>query len=179
MKQTPKSLAVVTGVLLLGLAAGLAWQGASNRPASGERKPLYYQDSMHPWIKSDRPGKCTICEMDLTPIYEGQAGFGAGDNLVALSSNQVTVLNVQTEPVKRRALSRTLRSQGPWKPTRAAKPSSPPRAEAGLRTWPLSTPEWRWRRDKDSSPSSVPTWWPCAGLCRWSTLPTRARPRRK
>jgi multidrug efflux pump subunit AcrA (membrane-fusion protein) len=112
MKENPKRLAVVTGLLVLGLAAGLAWQSASHRAPSGERKPLFYQDSMHPWIKSDRPGKCTVCEMDLTPIYEGQAGFGAGDNVVIISSNQVTVLNVQTEPVKRCALSRTLRVAG-------------------------------------------------------------------
>ena len=98
-------------MLVLGLAGGLAWQSGSSRPKSGERKPLYYQDSMHPWIKSDRPGKCTICEMDLTPIYEGQAGFG-GDNIVVLSSNQVTVLNVQTETVKRQSLSRSLRVAG-------------------------------------------------------------------
>jgi multidrug efflux pump subunit AcrA (membrane-fusion protein) len=111
MKQNPRRLASVTGLLLLGLAAGLAWQSGSARPASKERKPLYYQDSMHPWIKSDRPGKCTICDMDLTPIYEGQAGFG-GDDVVVISSNQVTVLNVQTEPVKRVALSRSLRVAG-------------------------------------------------------------------
>ena len=111
MKQNPKRLAVVTGLLVLGLAAGLAWQSGSHRAPAGERKPLFYQDSMHPWIKSDQPGKCTICSMDLTPIYEGQAGFG-GDNVVVISSNQVTVLNVQTEPVKRCALSRTLRVAG-------------------------------------------------------------------
>jgi membrane fusion protein, copper/silver efflux system len=112
MKQNPKRLVIVTGLLVLGLAAGLAWQSASPRASSKERKPLFYQDSMHPWIKSDRPGKCTVCEMDLTPIYEGQAGFGAGENVVVISSNQVTVLNVQTEPVKRCALSRTLRVAG-------------------------------------------------------------------
>lgn len=112
MKQNPKRLTVVSSLLVLGLAAGLAWQSGSHRPASGERKPLYYQDSMHPWIKSDRPGKCTICDMDLTPIYEGQAGFGAGENFVVISSNQVTVLNVQTEPVKRLPLSRSLRVAG-------------------------------------------------------------------
>jgi len=112
VKTNRKPLALVTVVLLLALAAGLAWQGGSQRPSAGQRKPVYYQDSMHPWIKSDRPGKCTICSMDLTPIYEGQAGFGAGDNVVTLSSNQVTVLNVETEPVERKALSRTLRVAG-------------------------------------------------------------------
>jgi membrane fusion protein, copper/silver efflux system len=66
---------------------------------------------MHPWIKSYQPGKCTICGMDLTPIYEGQVGFG-GENAVAIGANQVTVLRVQTEPVRRLSLSRSLRVAG-------------------------------------------------------------------
>jgi len=36
-------------------------------------KILYYQSSMHPWIKSDKPGKCPICGMDLVPIYADEA----------------------------------------------------------------------------------------------------------
>jgi Cu(I)/Ag(I) efflux system membrane fusion protein len=67
---------------------------------------------MHPWIKSDKPGKCTICAMDLTPIYEGDKGFQAGDNLVVLSSNSITVLNVQSEEVRREPLTRSLRVAG-------------------------------------------------------------------
>ena len=27
---------------------------------TGERKVLYYQSAMHPWIKSYKPGRCTI-----------------------------------------------------------------------------------------------------------------------
>ena len=27
---------------------------------------------MHPWVKSDKPGRCTICGMELTPVYEGE-----------------------------------------------------------------------------------------------------------
>ena len=40
------------------------------------RKVLYYQSAMHPWVKSDKPGRCTICGMVLTPVYEGEPGFG-------------------------------------------------------------------------------------------------------
>ena len=90
------------------MAQGCAAQADPNPT----RKLLYYQDSMHPWIKSDRPGKCTICSMDLTPIYEGESSSGNDDVVVALSSNSITVLNVQTEEVKRRPLSRTLRVAG-------------------------------------------------------------------
>ncbi|MCU0752193.1 MAG: hypothetical protein MUC40_04020, partial [Akkermansiaceae bacterium] len=36
---------------------------AASSAATGERKVLYYQSAMHPWIKSDKPGRCTICGM--------------------------------------------------------------------------------------------------------------------
>ena len=69
-------------VILGGIGVGL-WQfggGRISRPP--ERRVLYYQDSMHPHVKSDQPGKCRICGMDLTPIYSGQPGFALGNDVV-------------------------------------------------------------------------------------------------
>jgi len=34
---------------------------------------------MHPWIKADQPGKCTICGMNLVPVYEGDKGIEVGE----------------------------------------------------------------------------------------------------
>ena len=48
----------------------------------GGRVPLYYQSPMHPWVKSHKPGKCTVCGMDLVPVYalpNPDAGEGHGD----------------------------------------------------------------------------------------------------
>lgn len=108
-------------LLLLLLVAGLAGAGgwwfarrsaATAAPAGGGRTVLFYQSAMHPWIKSDRPGKCTICGMDLTPVYEGQSGLDSPAGLVALPESSVTVLGVTTTPVRRGALHRTLRVAG-------------------------------------------------------------------
>ena len=74
------------------------------------RRVLYYQSPMHPWIKSGQPGKCTVCGMDLVPIYEGAESLDG--NLVTLSSNAVTVVGVQTAPVRRQPLTRALRVAG-------------------------------------------------------------------
>jgi Cu(I)/Ag(I) efflux system membrane fusion protein len=81
---------------------------------TGERKVLYYQSAMHPWIKSDKPGRCTICGMELTPVYEGEKGLDetGGENIVALTQNQIQVLHVQTVEAKTRPLDRTLRVAG-------------------------------------------------------------------
>lgn len=48
-----------------------ASEGSAARTING-RKVLYWQDGMHPWIKSDHPGKCPICNMDLEPVFEGE-----------------------------------------------------------------------------------------------------------
>jgi Cu(I)/Ag(I) efflux system membrane fusion protein len=87
---------------------------AASSAATGERKVLYYQSAMHPWIKSDKPGRCTICGMELTPVYEGEKGFDetGGGNVVALTQNQIQVLHVQTSEAKTRPLVRTLSVSG-------------------------------------------------------------------
>jgi len=98
---------------ILAVGGYALWKIPVNRSgAARERKVVGYQDSMHPWIKSDKPGKCTICGMDLTPILEGNPGFAMKANTVALSSNSIAVLHVQTEEVKRRTLTRTFRVAG-------------------------------------------------------------------
>jgi Cu(I)/Ag(I) efflux system membrane fusion protein len=84
---------------------------AANTAASG-RKILFYQSAMHPWIKSDKPGNCTICGMKLVPVYEGEKGASVPENVVQLSSNSVNVLNVQTTQATQRPLKRTIRAAG-------------------------------------------------------------------
>lgn len=84
----------------------------SPAPATGTaaREPAFYQSAMHPWIKSDKPGRCTICGMELTPVYPGEKGFDdtGGGNTVALTQTQVQVLHVQTAEAKIQPLVRTL-----------------------------------------------------------------------
>jgi Cu(I)/Ag(I) efflux system membrane fusion protein len=102
------------------LAAGGTWFTLQKLPPSsttapaGGRKPAFYQSAMHPWIKSDKPGRCTICGMELTPVYEGEKGFdeSGGGNVVALTQNQIQILHVQTAEAKTRPLVRSLRVSG-------------------------------------------------------------------
>jgi len=88
---------------------------ASGQPkGKGERKLLYYQSAMHPWIKSQKPGRCTICGMELTPVYEGDSGFDAagGGDVVPLTQTMIQVMNVQTAEAKVRPLKKTLTVAG-------------------------------------------------------------------
>jgi Cu(I)/Ag(I) efflux system membrane fusion protein len=116
-----KTVSLVFGLLVLvagSLAAGW-WLGQHAPPPAPTadtspptRKIAFYQSPMHPWIKSDRPGKCTICGMDLVPIYEGDAGFQTGNGLVKLAANSVAVIGIASEAVTRRPLAHTLRVAG-------------------------------------------------------------------
>jgi len=112
-------------LLLIAAGAGAAWyfkfkmpspaQTASPpnvaAPMKAERKILFYQSPMHPWIKSDKPGKCTICGMDLVPVFAGSEGTNSVFGL-KLTADSVTVLNVQTVVVVRHPLVHTLRVAG-------------------------------------------------------------------
>ncbi len=108
-------------LLTLAVAVPATWliTGRSIRapaPASGTlpgaRKVLYYQSAMHPWVKSDKQGRCTICGMELTPVYEGQKGLEASADVLSLSQGMVQVLHVQTVAAKKRPLAKTLTFAG-------------------------------------------------------------------
>lgn len=108
---------LLTIIITAVLAAAGTWYYSSQKStptAAAGREPLYYQSAMHPWIKSDRPGKCTICGMALTPIYPGDEPIEAdeNDNIVALSDQQARVLGVRTAEVAVRPLKRTLSFAG-------------------------------------------------------------------
>ncbi len=107
---------LITAILAIAGTWLFKGRGSSNPTASeaGERKPIFYQSAMHPWIKSDKPGRCTICGMELTPVYAGDKGFDAtgGGSTVALTQTQIQVLHVQTEEAKVQPLVHTLQVAG-------------------------------------------------------------------
>lgn len=108
-------------ILVVALLAALGgwFLGRSHRAdatgtpsAATERKIKFYQSPMHPWITSDRPGKCTLCGMDLVPVYEGDAGFAASSDLVQLSAATAAIIGVATSPVATGPATRTLAVTG-------------------------------------------------------------------
>lgn len=85
---------------------------ASGSSAPAARKVKFYQSPMHPWIKSDKPGKCTICGMTMVPVYEGEAGISTDSSVVSLGAASASVIGVQTAEVRRAPLVRGLRVTG-------------------------------------------------------------------
>jgi Cu(I)/Ag(I) efflux system membrane fusion protein len=107
-------------IILLTLAVAVPATWLATRPSAGGKiasaeagRPVqYYQSAMHPWVKSDKPGRCTICGMELTPVYEGEPGFTVAGDMVTLSQSMVRVLNVQTAEATSRLLEKTLTFAG-------------------------------------------------------------------
>ena len=86
---------------------------ATHLPAAPGATIRFYQSPMHPWVKSDRPGKCTICGMKLVPVYAGQAGYDtSGTNMVFLPGETIRIMGLQTARVTNQVLVRTLRVAG-------------------------------------------------------------------
>ncbi len=111
-KRTHRLLPALAVVAAVAASFALWRSGETSPGADGNGEPLYYQDAMHPWVKSDRPGRCAICACEFVPIYERKDDLAAAVGLVSLSANSITVLNVQAEAAQRRPLVRTLRVAG-------------------------------------------------------------------
>jgi len=104
--------AILFLALTAGLTGGALWlvehhSSAPTVTSPDGRKILYYQSPMHPWIKSDKPGKCPICGMNLVPVYENGESTNTGFGL-KLNADSVNVANVQTATVERRQLVHSL-----------------------------------------------------------------------
>lgn len=81
--------------------------------SASERKLLFYQSPMHLWITSDKPGRCTICGMELVPIYHGDKGFDVSSaDIISLNEKQIQVINVSTTEAKFQPLVRHLEVAG-------------------------------------------------------------------
>jgi Cu(I)/Ag(I) efflux system membrane fusion protein len=98
-------------VLSLLLAAPAANSHAADAHAAEAAPRALYRCPMHPQVTSDHPGKCTICGMDLV-LTNSSAAAPGGPVTIALGVSQITVVGVETSPVSRQPLVRTLRVNG-------------------------------------------------------------------
>jgi RND family efflux transporter MFP subunit len=83
---------------------------------SSGRKILYYQDPMHPWYKSDKPGIAPDCGMKLVPVYaDEQQTAGAGrlpPGAVQISPARQQLMGVTTALAEYRPIDRAIRTVG-------------------------------------------------------------------
>lgn len=85
---------------------GLRVEQSSSAPAADEI--AYYTCSMHPSVKSEDPGTCPICSMDLVPVTEQEIATGT----IRIDSARRQEIGVRTEMVAPRRVSTTVRAVG-------------------------------------------------------------------
>lgn len=82
-------------------------------PAS-ERKVLYYEDPMHPWYRSDKPGIAPDCGMKLVPVYAPETAPAAASapGAVEISPARQQLMGITTARAEYRSLDKTIRTVG-------------------------------------------------------------------
>jgi hypothetical protein len=84
-----------TTLLMIALAAviggGVLWLAPHRLRAadttSASHKILYYTCPMHPSVKSNEPGECPICGMNLVPVYATQSGSRTNTSPAVTNTN--------------------------------------------------------------------------------------------
>jgi len=87
---------------------------AAPAAAEGQRKILYYEDPMHRWYRSDKPGIAPDCGMKLVPVYAEEAGSSppATPGAVQISTARQELIGVRSEPARYRTLDKMIRTVG-------------------------------------------------------------------
>lgn len=75
---------------------------------SGDDEIAYHTCSMHPSVKSDEPGACPICSMDLTPVTKGEQRSG----VLRLDGERTQQIGVRYAAARRKPLSRSVLAVG-------------------------------------------------------------------
>lgn len=102
---------ITTVVIAVVLGLGLGWLLFGGSPSTNEvdhtghdhvqvteGEETIWTCAMHPQIRQNKPGKCPICGMELTPLEETA---GAADNVFTLqmSEDAIRLANIQTSTV--------------------------------------------------------------------------------
>lgn len=115
MSKAKKIFIAILILAFIGAAGYFAWtkwihpSGEKNMAATDSNID-YYHCGMHPWITSDKPGKCPICGMDLTPVYKKDSKNSEG--MVSIDPVMEQNIGVKTEMVTKRKLTHTIRTTG-------------------------------------------------------------------
>ncbi|MFV8376991.1 efflux RND transporter periplasmic adaptor subunit [Flavobacterium sp. LB1P71] len=87
----------IIGILSILLTVCIACNTKNKEDHSKHKKKetIFYTCSMDPQVKEDKPGKCPICHMDLTPIKSDDTA----PNEISLSKQQLQLGNITTQTV--------------------------------------------------------------------------------
>lgn len=111
-----KTIYIALSTLVLGLLLGWVFFGSGNKNANqaethDHSKETVWTCSMHPQIRSNEPGLCPLCGMDLTPL--GAEDDEDGNPLeIRMSPTAMQLANVQTSIVTKQKPVKEVRMNG-------------------------------------------------------------------
>lgn len=94
MSKTIKKIALLSILLMVLVACNTKSKEDHSGHKMTEEK-IFYTCSMDPQIKEDKPGKCPICHMHLTPVKHDNSD----PNEISLSKQQIRLGNITTQTV--------------------------------------------------------------------------------
>ncbi|MHC4247877.1 MAG: efflux RND transporter periplasmic adaptor subunit [Planctomycetota bacterium] len=111
-----RTAGIVAAVVIAAFFGGYVVRGCGARDGRehvvDERKPLFWTCSMHPQVRSDRPGLCHLCPMKLIPVYAGAEEKDLGPRQIRLTDGAARLAQVRTAPAERRFVELEVRMVG-------------------------------------------------------------------
>ena len=105
---------VIAVAFLVGLRLGSDGNGepSSGAPATADVEEVY-TCSMHPQVRSQKPGRCPLCAMELVPVSSLSGGEEApGPRSLVLTEQAARLAEIRTAPVRRAYPRKTVRLIG-------------------------------------------------------------------
>jgi len=117
MKDLPLKLLLIAGscglVLGLFLAATVFQGGGDSAAGAAVGAQQQFTCAMHPQIRQNKPGKCPICAMDLTPVGATTANKGpVSPRRLEMSEEAKSLARIATVPVQRKFVEAEVRMVG-------------------------------------------------------------------
>jgi multidrug efflux pump subunit AcrA (membrane-fusion protein) len=97
-----------SGLTPLGGESEGAPSGSATAAGSAGSDIAHYTCSMHPHVRSEVPGKCPICSMDLTPVTQAQQHAG----VIHIDEHRRALLGIRTTKVARAPIDLEIAAKG-------------------------------------------------------------------
>ena len=94
MKKIMKNI-IKLNILILSILIISSCKKNENKESKSDNIS-YYTCSMHPQIKQDKPGKCSICHMELTQVKADDSM----NNEITLTEQQIRLGNIKTASIE-------------------------------------------------------------------------------
>jgi Cu(I)/Ag(I) efflux system membrane fusion protein len=100
------------GILISFFLVTVACSKVDNNQNTGP-EVSYYTCPMHPQVKSDEPGQCPICHMDLVPVFKEKTGaMTTAEQAVSIAIESQDLAGIRTAVVKKKMAVKTFQTFG-------------------------------------------------------------------